>query len=389
MERLDVAIVGAGPFGLSIGAHLAMRRRVRVFGEPMRTWRRLMPPDMLLRSDWEHTNLAAPGGAGTLERWVADSGEERTEPIPLTAFLRYGDWFRSRFVDDHVDDDVARLEAADGGLRLTTARGDVVQAESAVLAVGVTPFPNSPRALRGVEDERIVHAIQHGGFAGFAGLRVVVIGAGQNGLESALLASEAGADVEILVRSEVRWYTPREPYTPRSPLRRRIYRLAYPVVGFGPPGLNRIVLHPDLFARLPSEWRNRLDAFLLRAGGSPWIRSRIDGRIPISEGVEVERVEARPDALVLHLSDGGTREVDRVIVAVGYRFDRDRLTFVDEGLRARIEQRDGWPVIDADLRSTEPRLLFAGYPAEGRFGPLTRFVEGTRFAAERCLRALS
>lgn len=51
-------------------------------------------------------------------------------------------------------------------------------------------------------------------------------------------ASRADAtSVEVLVRSRVRWYAAREPYTPRGPLAARLYRLAYPVVGFGPPPL--------------------------------------------------------------------------------------------------------------------------------------------------------
>ena len=61
MDRIDTAVVGAGPFGLSVAAHASRRGSARMFGEPMRTWRTLMPPDMLLRSDWDHTNLSAPG----------------------------------------------------------------------------------------------------------------------------------------------------------------------------------------------------------------------------------------------------------------------------------------------------------------------------------------
>ena len=60
----------------------------------MRTWRTLMPPDMLLRSDWDHTNLSAPGGAGTLEAWVRSGEGERIEPLPLQHFLRYAEWFQ-------------------------------------------------------------------------------------------------------------------------------------------------------------------------------------------------------------------------------------------------------------------------------------------------------
>jgi hypothetical protein len=36
-NELDVAVVEAGPYGLSVAAHLAGHCRVRVFGKPMRT----------------------------------------------------------------------------------------------------------------------------------------------------------------------------------------------------------------------------------------------------------------------------------------------------------------------------------------------------------------
>src|SRR3954466_2500334 len=58
VELIDTAIIGAGPFGLSIAAHLSRILNVIMFGEPMRTWRTLMPPDMLLRSDWETPNMS-------------------------------------------------------------------------------------------------------------------------------------------------------------------------------------------------------------------------------------------------------------------------------------------------------------------------------------------
>jgi cation diffusion facilitator CzcD-associated flavoprotein CzcO len=361
---------------------------VRVFGQPMRTWRTLMPLDMLLRSDWEHTNLSAPGDAGTLDAWTKATGEQRVEPTPLSAFLRYGDWFRERFVPDLDEREVTRVEPAGGGFRVHTGAGSEVEAGQLVLAVGVTPFPNRPAAFERVEDDRVSFAIAEQSFEALRGRRLIVVGAGQNGLESALLAHRCGAEVEILVRSQVRWYAPHEPYTPRGPLQRRLYRLAYPVVGFGPPPLNRVVQHPDAFARLPAALRERLNRRILRAGGAPWIRAEIDGHVPISEGVEVVRVEAGGDAVRLHLSDGSAREADHVIVAVGYRFDLARLTILDEAVRRSIALSGRWPRLDRHLRSSNRAVFMAGYPAEGQFGPLSRFVEGTRFAASRIAAAL-
>jgi hypothetical protein len=389
VERIDTAVVGAGPFGLSVAAHASRLGSTRTFGEPMRTWRTLMPPDMLLRSDWDHTNLSAPGAAGTLEAWARSDDGERIEPLPLQHFLRYAEWFRRSFVPELAEVDVARVEEADGGVRLTTAAGDEVQARSAVLALGVTPFPRVPPVLAASGDPRIRIVLERSGYDDLRGRRVAVIGAGNNGVESALLAHRAGtASTELLVRSRVRRFSEREPHTPRGPVRRRIYDLAYPVVGFGPPPINRFAIHPDAFARLPQAARMRINARLLRPGAAPWLREHVEGVIPISESVEVVRVVSRPDELVLELSDGTSRAVDACIVACGFAFGRDGLTVLAPELRARIAVEDGWPVLDRSFRSSVPQISLVGFPAEGRFGPLSRFVEGSDFAARRVAESL-
>ena len=142
-EQLDVAIVGAGPFGFSVAAWLD-DRRTRVFGAPMQTWRTVMPPDMLMRSAWEETSLSARGGRGSIDEWIAASGSAKQEPIPLTLFLEYADWFRDRFVPAHDTADVEHIEPSSRGYRLRTARGDEFDVQTVVVAVGVTPFPFSP-----------------------------------------------------------------------------------------------------------------------------------------------------------------------------------------------------------------------------------------------------
>ena len=75
------------------------------------------------------------------------------------------------------------------------------------------------------------------------------------------------------------------------------------------------------------------------------------------------------------------------MIATGYRFDIARLTYLDESIRSGIDLADGWPVLDRSFRSTDPRVLFVGYPAEGRFGPISRFVLGCEFTARRAASA--
>ena len=381
--RLDVAILGAGPYGLSVAANLRDRRSVRTFGQPMHTWRTRMPPDMRLRSDWNETSFSAPGDAGTFDRWAAATEEPREEPIPLQKFLRYADWFRTNFVGDVDTSDVARVERANGGFRLTTGNGDEVHAATLVLAVGAVPFASAPAPLAGEIGEDVRFATDLQDYSAYDARRVVVVGGGQGGLESALLAARAGADVQMVIRSKLHWFADREPHKSRSALGRRLYRLAYPVVGYGPPPLNRLVLHPDLFSVLPRGVRRRLTARVLRAGGSPWLRQAIESTVRIKGGAAVDRLERRNGGLRLRLTDGSALEADAVIVAAGFRFSLDRLSFLSPEVRAGIELDGGWPVLDRWFRSTERSVLFVGFASERRFGPIVRFIPGTRFSAPR------
>ena len=386
-DRLDVAVVGAGPFGLSVAAHLP-QRKVRVFGEPMQTWRTCMPPDMLLRSDWEETSLSAPADRGAIDVWARATGEPRQEPIPLQTFLRYADWFRQTFVRETDPADVVGVVRGGGVRRFTTPPGAEADAARVVVAVGVTPFPYAPPPFDAVMGDGVSFAIESQDYSAYRGGRVVVVGGGQGGLESATLALRAGADVELVVRSRLRWFTDREPYRPRGPLRRRIYRLAYPVVGYGPPVLNRLALHPDAFAALPSPLRRRVATRILRAGGSPWVRGIVEGRIAVTEGVAVTGVRRSAAGIDLQLSDGSSRQPDAVVVSAGFRFTLDRLAFLSPSVRAAIATRDGWPQLDRWFRSSDPDVLFVGFAAERRFGPIARFVSGSRFTAHRARQAL-
>ena len=50
-EIVDVAIIGAGPYGLSIAAHLRDRDvSFRIFGTPMSSWRNHMAAGTFLKS---------------------------------------------------------------------------------------------------------------------------------------------------------------------------------------------------------------------------------------------------------------------------------------------------------------------------------------------------
>src|SRR5580658_2904626 len=72
---IDVAIIGAGPYGLSIAAHLRARGvDLRIFGNPMQTWLTQMPKGMRLKSEGFASSLDNPGSTFTLAVYCQEKG---------------------------------------------------------------------------------------------------------------------------------------------------------------------------------------------------------------------------------------------------------------------------------------------------------------------------
>ena len=377
---LDVAIVGAGPYGLSVAA-AAPAPRTAVLGRPLATWE-AMSPDMALRATWDEMSLGGTDSHGTLEDWVESTGGERREPMTAGDFTRYARWFADRYARV-IPNDVSAVTDDAGRFRIE-AGNRIVSAQRLVIAVGITPFAWSPPVLRALtEDSSRVRFAADGVPREVAGADVVVVGGGQSAVEAAVQAAGAGARTTVVSRSRIRWFADREPHTPRGRVGGALYRLLYPVVGYGPPPLNRLVTHPDAFAALPASVRRRVGERLLRSGASPSLREAARD-VTIREGVGVEGARSDESTVELRLDDGSTIGADLVVVATGYRFSLDRLTWLSSAIRRRIGvTEDGWPVLDRWFRAEDRRIHLVGYPAEGRIGPVARFVLGAPWTARR------
>ena len=92
MTGCDIAIIGAGPYGISASAHLRTIKGldVHTFGEPMVFWQRNMPKGMLLRSGWEASHIADPKQSLTLDIFRKESRNHFSSPVPLDRFVNYG-----------------------------------------------------------------------------------------------------------------------------------------------------------------------------------------------------------------------------------------------------------------------------------------------------------
>ena len=93
-QATDVVIVGAGPYGLSLAAHLQARGvKYRIFGNLMRFWRN-MPVGVNLKSLAFATSIAVPKRGYTFP-WCRQHGLEDFEPCRCRASLPMGTKCRS------------------------------------------------------------------------------------------------------------------------------------------------------------------------------------------------------------------------------------------------------------------------------------------------------
>ena len=374
----EVAVIGAGPYGLSAAAHLrAAGVTTHVLGVPMEFWARRMPAGMLLRSAWEASHIADPSGALTLGRYAAARGQPIPSPVALQDYLAYGRWFQRTAVPDIDSRRVREIAAApDGGFTLRLGEGDTLSVRRVIVATGLDGLASRPPPFAGLPHELASHASDHSDLSVFGGRSVLVVGAGQSALESAALLAAAGAGVELMARSStLRWLRGARIRRRLGPLR----PLLYPSTDVGPPGLNHLMGHPHLLRRLPERQRERATARSIRPAGAEWLRERL-ADVTITLGTHAVRADWE-SRLAVQLSDGSTRAPDHILLGTGYRVDIARSSLLEPGLLKAVKRANGYPCLDAGLQSSVPGLYFLGAAAAGTYGPLMRFVSGTRFSS--------
>jgi thioredoxin reductase len=384
-QAVDVAIVGAGPYGLSLAAHLhGAGVPSRQFGIPMRPWRTAMPEGMFLKSQGFASNLSAPLGTHTLADFCHQAGRPYADyglPVPLGTFIDYGRWFQSELVPGLEETLVTELAGDGAHFMLTLATGETVRARRVVVATGIEYFAHVPGVLAGLPGESCSHSGDHRDLSPLAGRRVVVLGAGQSALETAALLHEQGTSVRVVMRKrDVVWNG--EPLALDRPYRQR---LREPEAGLGSGWSTWFYSrHPDMFRHLPASARVRRSRTALGPAGASWLRPRVEGVLPIIAGTSVSQANAGPGGVTLRLEGpGGEQEItaDHVIAATGYRPGAHKLPFLGEDLRAGLRTLAGTPVLTRNYESSVPGLYFMGPGVAPTFGPVMRFVYGSGHAA--------
>jgi cation diffusion facilitator CzcD-associated flavoprotein CzcO len=382
----DVAVIGAGPYGLAATAHLrACGLAVHALGRPMDLWER-MPAGMLLRSSWEASTISDPDGALTLDDYESAHGVSIARPIPLEDYLTYARWYQRHAVPDVDTRRVVNVVRADDRFELELDDGDALAAQRVVIATGPAGHARRPAALDGLPGHLVCHSCDVCDPLEYAGRRTAIVGSGQSAIELAALLHEAGADVEVIARADrIRWLRRSGWLHGRGGVLRR---LLYPPTDVGPVGLGHLVAHPDAFRHVPVRLGERIAYRCIRPAAASWLVDRT-GDVRLTLGRRIASASPAEEGLRLALDDGTQREVDRLVLATGFEIRADRHPLLGPELRAQLRTRDGAPLLAAGFESSVPGLHFVGAFAAASLGPVMRFVSGTPFAGHALARHMA
>src|SRR5579863_2283968 len=301
MTSCDTVIIGAGPYGLSIAAHLrAANVPFQIYGSALESWRSFMPEGMVLKSEPFASNLWDPQRRFTLKRYSAEknlSYVHSGRPLSLATFLDYAEWFRRRAVGETNPVKVRRMSHRDGEFTLEFAGQSPVKARRVILATGHMAFCYMPPELANLPAAHCLHSSQLRNLKAYAGRDVTVLGAGQSALESAALLHEAGAKVRVVARTKsIIWNL-----APASQPRSLFATLREPESGLG-LGWQAVAIAelPQVFRRLfPAEKRHRFVAGSWGPTGAWWLKARFENRIETLLGCSIRAVQTEGGRLLL------------------------------------------------------------------------------------------
>ncbi|GLZ52698.1 FAD-dependent oxidoreductase [Actinomycetospora sp. NBRC 106378] len=387
-DTTEVAVVGAGPYGLAATAFLRHQGTdTHTFGEVMGSWRHQMPRGMILRSKERASSIAHPVPGHTITAWARAHDVALDNPASLEHFLAYGDWLAARVVPDLDTRRVAQVVREGSGFSVGLDDGDRVHAERVVVAVGLHNMERGVPELADLPEGAVSHVAEHEDLSTFANRRVLVVGLGQSALENAAILADLGVDVTVTARaSAVHWLGPHRPADAPPPTFRQRWRV--PPTDVGGRATGWLAAAPEAYRRLPERLQLEVRRRCLFPAGSHNLRARLE-HVPFELGRRITAATAADGVVTVTLADGTVLTADHVMVGSGYDIDVTRYDLLDKELLSELDLADGSPVLGAGFESSVPGLHFLGAPAVRSFGPVNRFVTGTWYAAPELARRVA
>lgn len=381
-RRVDLLIIGAGPFGLSMAAQASGRGiEYLAVGKPMGFWRENMPVGMYLRSDCDwHLD---PLGVHTIDSYLETQGLRRAdvEPLSLSFYLGYARWFEEQLQIQPTPVRVRQLDHIEGrnyAFRASLESGEVITARRVVIAVGFEYFKNRSQSVINLfPPGRFTHTCDLVDFSGLRGRRCLIIGGRQSAFEWAALLNESGAAaVHVSHRHD-------------SPA------FAAADWSWVKPFVDGMAADPWSYLRLSEEEKRAISRRLWVEGRlkiEPWLEPRIKkDTIKLWPRTQVAACRELPDGeLRVTLDNGQALHVDDVILATGYRVQIDQVPFLARGnMLGKLVTRNGFPVLDEQLQSSVPGLFITSMAATQDFGPFFAFTVSARTSAKLIGKAIA
>ncbi|GAA2754667.1 NAD(P)-binding domain-containing protein [Actinopolymorpha rutila] len=376
-KRTDLLVIGAGPYAYSAAACArANGIETHIVGHSMAFWQEQMPAEMFLRSgpDW---HLDADGNY-TFEAYFADREmrPEDFDPIPISVFIDYAEWFRQHMsleVDERL---VTDLTKPNGAFVATMDDGSTITAEKVVAVPGASYFANFPRWYTNVPSPLRSHTSELVSFENLAAARVVIIGGRQSAYEWAALLCDHGAEQVHVVH--------RHP-TPQ------FAKVSWAFVN---PYIDQTLAQRGWWRRLPASEQQRISGEFWRVGRltlEPWLVPRLATKV-VTSHPDCTVVDVTPEhqAVRLQLSDLSTLTADHVIFACGYKTDLSRIPYL-HSVSHQVSTTDGFPDLTEGFETSLAGLHVIGFASTRDFGPFYGFTKGcpssARIAVDELMRS--
>ncbi|MEM7581950.1 MAG: NAD(P)-binding domain-containing protein [Acidobacteriota bacterium] len=359
----EVLVIGAGPYGTAV-AHELWRRGVEcvAVGEPFALWHNHTLDNMRLRSDCQASEIYTHDGRYSFAQYLQQRDLDKSpERDSVKAFRGYLREVVDRLPFDLLRQRVDHLERNNGSFRATLSDDTEIEAKAVVVATGLGSHQHTPRGLRSLPAERLLHSWDTQEIQRLEGKSVLVIGAGQSAAES--VASLRGSN-------RVTWALRHRPFFCREPL--RVPTPVFKTLMFFSRGLYQ----------LPPPLLRTVSKPIFKTTITPSLKEVFNDHAVQKVFEDSKDLSLRETSRGLYCGAAGEL-VDTVVTATGFRFSMRGLPFFSQGLVDELGGEESAPMLGADFQTKAPGLYMVGGIAEPTFGPAMRFILGSRYTAKR------